>query len=123
MAQADVVVSTADHEFFGIGIVEATAAGAVPLLPRRLSYPELLEPLGTAAEPFFYDSDAAGKRPEAILADALEARAALLEQSGTAWSPDEAHPAAVMQRFDWSRRAGAMDDAIEQVAVTPSKTR
>ena len=43
LRQIDVVVSTADHEFFGIGIVEAIAAGATPLLPRRLAYPEVLQ--------------------------------------------------------------------------------
>jgi glycosyltransferase involved in cell wall biosynthesis len=43
LLEADIVVSTALHEFFGIGIVEAIAAGAYPLLPRRLSYPELLQ--------------------------------------------------------------------------------
>ncbi|MGI9471876.1 MAG: tRNA-queuosine alpha-mannosyltransferase domain-containing protein [Rubripirellula sp.] len=41
LRQLDVVVSTADHEFFGIAICEAIWAGAVPILPNRLSYPEL----------------------------------------------------------------------------------
>jgi glycosyltransferase involved in cell wall biosynthesis len=42
LARSDVVVSTAHHEFFGVAVVEAIAAGAFPVLPRRLSYPELL---------------------------------------------------------------------------------
>ncbi|HIG10031.1 MAG TPA: DUF3524 domain-containing protein [Planctomycetes bacterium] len=44
LESADVVVSTARHEFFGISVLEAMAAGATPLLPDRLSYPELVGP-------------------------------------------------------------------------------
>lgn len=36
-----VVVSTSLHEFYGISIIEAVRAGCLPLLPNRLSYPEL----------------------------------------------------------------------------------
>ncbi|HJO03306.1 MAG TPA: DUF3524 domain-containing protein [Acidobacteriota bacterium] len=42
LRRATVVVSTARHEFYGISVLEAVAAGAIPLLPRRLSYPEVL---------------------------------------------------------------------------------
>jgi glycosyltransferase involved in cell wall biosynthesis len=37
----DIVVSTSRHEFFGISVLEAVRAGCRPLLPRRLSYPEM----------------------------------------------------------------------------------
>jgi glycosyltransferase involved in cell wall biosynthesis len=37
----DIVFSAADHEFFGIAVCEAIWAGAIPILPNRLSYPEL----------------------------------------------------------------------------------
>lgn len=41
LKRGDLVVSTAGHEFFGIGVVEAVRAGCRPLLPNRLAYPEL----------------------------------------------------------------------------------
>ena len=38
---ADVVLSTAHHEFFGISVMEAVHYGARPLVPDRLAYREL----------------------------------------------------------------------------------
>lgn len=40
--QADITLSTAHHEFFGISLLEAIYCQTFPLLPQRLSYPELI---------------------------------------------------------------------------------
>ena len=53
LRRADVVVSAARHEFFGIAVVEAIYARALPLLPNRLSYPELLP--SNFHDPCLYD--------------------------------------------------------------------
>jgi len=42
LAESDLFVSTANHEFFGLSAAEAIAAGTSPVLPNRLAYPELL---------------------------------------------------------------------------------
>jgi len=41
LASADVAVSTATNEFFGLAMLEACYAGATPVVPDRLAYPEL----------------------------------------------------------------------------------
>lgn len=44
MAESSFVVSTAVHDFQGLSVMEAAEAGCVPVLPRRLAYPELFAP-------------------------------------------------------------------------------
>lgn len=40
--RANAVISTAHQEFLGLSVLEAMYCGAAPILPNRLSYPELL---------------------------------------------------------------------------------
>lgn len=56
LKQATLVVSTAVHEFFGIAVIEAVRAGCRPLLPKRLSYPELFP------DTYLYDDGSLQKR-------------------------------------------------------------
>lgn len=104
---ADVIVSTALHEFFGIAVVEAMMAGAYPLLPNRLSYPELL---ARDANPenaeFFYSGTATH----------LSAR--LAELAGTSrreLARSAQRSQEVVARYAWSRRAPALDEAVSRL--------
>ncbi|MEM7261115.1 MAG: DUF3524 domain-containing protein [Planctomycetota bacterium] len=42
LRQGDIAISTAIHEFFGVGTLEALRCGLHPVLPNDLAYPELL---------------------------------------------------------------------------------
>lgn len=44
LGRAQLAVSTAEQEFFGIAAIEASHAGALTLVPDRLAYPEVFPP-------------------------------------------------------------------------------
>lgn len=66
LASAGWVLSTANHEFFGIGVVEALLAGCLPWLPDRLSYPELVPAEWQGLDPDEPPSDPERARREII---------------------------------------------------------
>ncbi len=109
LRHTDIFVSTAQHEFFGIATVEAMTAGAYPLLPARLAYPELLQ---RAEHPehecFFYDGDISS------LVKRLTELTRQLPHTSDAHLPQRALDAR-LQDFQWSKRAPAMDIAIESL--------
>jgi hypothetical protein len=95
--QADIAVSTAIQEFFGISVVEAMYCGCVPVLPRRLSYPELLP--AEHHDACLYDG---------ALADRLEATIRDLP----ALKRRDFH--GIAARYDWSLMAPVWDALVEQ---------
>ena len=106
--RADIVVSTALHEFFGIAIMEAIYCGCHPVLPHRLSYPELIptshhNPLLHA--PVLYEDE---EELFAIMSGLLKGEELPL-------------PAKVLRsmlsRLDWTTHVEAYDDLLESSAA------
>jgi glycosyltransferase involved in cell wall biosynthesis len=97
---ADVVLSTAIHEFFGVSVVEAIYCGAQPVLPNRLSYPELLPPASHAACLYTGFDD--------LLA---HLRAALSRPTPAPLLRDH------VRRFDWSVQAPLYDALMKRVVI------
>jgi glycosyltransferase involved in cell wall biosynthesis len=108
LLRSDVVVSTATQEFFGIAVVEAMAAGCVPVLPDDLSYPEVVPTRWHRAALY----DRAGSGPvdhlRGVLVDLPAARA---EVAGLAEA---------IRRYDWSVVASDYDDRMERLGLTGS---
>ncbi len=110
LAQADVVISTARHEFFGIAVLEAVAAGALPLTPDALAYPETLAGLYTRHVPF-YDGTAPA------LAEAVREVSACVDDPAINEERSRAADA-VRTRYGWPTRARAMDEALDHLIAT-----
>ncbi|MCY4158901.1 MAG: DUF3524 domain-containing protein [Bacteroidetes bacterium] len=105
--RADIVVSMAVHEFFGIAMLEAIYCGCHPLLPNRLSYPELIpanlhRPLLHA--PVLYDSE------EELYSTMKE----LLMGEERALPPETLRR--VVDRLDWSIHVKQYDNLLESLA-------
>jgi len=111
LVEADLMVSTAGHEFFGISVVEAIATGAYPVLPRRLAYPEVLNlDENPRAKEFFYDGSVKA------LADRLAKLAGQVE-SDSLWGEDATRATKLVKRFEWSNLASLLDSAAEKVIL------
>ena len=105
LREADVVCSTAVHEYFGIAMIEAMIAGAVPLLPKRLSYPEVVPES-------FHDA----VLYEGRLGDRLRV---VLEGLPAARRAVAGLPEALATRFDWPVVVDALEGVLAGAAATP----
>jgi glycosyltransferase involved in cell wall biosynthesis len=116
LLSTDVVVSTARHEFFGVAVAEAIAAGAYPVVPAALSYPEVVP--GAHHDACLFENDDG-------LVDRL--RVALTDPARRGAVTATARPA--MRRLGWREVAPQYDDHLAALAEkvglngrTPSTT-
>ncbi|MCF8114490.1 MAG: DUF3524 domain-containing protein [Desulfotignum sp.] len=106
LAKGSVVVSTAIQENFGISVMEAVRFGCFPLLPRRLSYPELMPE--QFHDDIFYQTDAQLlEKLTHHLTDpgaCLHLRTRLSEHAG---------------QFAWETQVNRYDRLLEEASVSP----
>ena len=103
LRSADLVVSTARQEFFGIAVTEAVYAGAFPLFPDRLVYPERL-PTRHHRLCLYGDRADLVAKLEWALRHAAD-RVAIAGELRT-----------TMAAFDWSAIAPVYDERLEALA-------
>jgi glycosyltransferase involved in cell wall biosynthesis len=108
LSQADVVLSTASHDFQGLSVLEAAAAGCTPLLPNRLAYPEWFDGR------FLYPDCGEGiaEEGEAV----AQSLAALLNQKRCG-----ALPKADVTALSWQRLAPQYRHVLESAASSKSR--
>lgn len=110
LATSDIVVSTAIQENFGIAVLEAMSRGCIPVLPRRLAYPEILPQ--RFHDSYLYDG---ARELEHKLEGLIEAL------SGTAGpAPDRQEIAAAASLFCWHRRIEEFDRWFEETTFRDS---
>jgi glycosyltransferase involved in cell wall biosynthesis len=102
LGRSTIVMSTALQEFFGVSIVEAMAAGALPILPRRLVYPERI-PFELGDRTLYGSQDEAVELLTAALGSVEETRALGAELK------------TAVERYDWSVVAPAYDDWLRSI--------
>jgi glycosyltransferase involved in cell wall biosynthesis len=95
--KADVVLSTAIHDFQGVAVLEGVSAGAVPVVPDRLAYRELFE------EQYRYSDDEAEGIANKILMLMDQKKISELN------SPDISH-------LSWERLIPEYDKVFQSVA-------
>ena len=96
---ADIVLSTARHEFQGLAVMEAVASGCLPVVPSRQAYPEIYP------STYCYPSHPDDPEREARAAADLIRELATLLASGSAQPPD-------LTRFSRQQLAPRYKDAL-----------
>ena len=98
LCKSDLLPVTSVHDFFGASVVEAAYCGCMPLLPRRLSYPEII-PEDQFPECFYDDADDLFEKLKIRLQTPRYEKQDLLREH--------------VEQYDWRRMSGVYDDVLE----------
>jgi len=97
---ADIIPVTSNQDFFGISIMEAVYCDCIPLLPKRLTYPELFN--AKRNKDFFYrDDEEFYKKLKLILGDITKYKFDNFSKIATT--------------YDWTERIDEYDDLFESL--------
>ena len=103
-------MSTAKHETFGMALVEACRCGVIPIAPDRLSYPEILGPLGKCRlADGLHDGSVSSCR------DKVAAVLARVKQGDFALDELRKDLVAIAENYSWERVAPLYDAALSAV--------
>ena len=101
LCQSDLVVSTARQDFFGVAVAEAIAAGARPVLPNRLAYPEIVPK--SLRSTLLYETNL------------IEALRSVLTRSRDALHQYQSATMAHVAGFEWANLAPTYDALIDDL--------
>lgn len=105
LGNADVFLSTANHEFFGIAAAEAIAMDCMPLLPNRLAYPELL------------DVENFPERRNCLFDSVVEAVGILEKLGANRYDFDGTIATDIRAKYGWTQRANEMDAKLLRICA------
>lgn len=100
LLKGDLLPVTALHETFGISLMEALYCGVTPMLPKRLSYPELVCPQSY---------------PDLFYRDSTELASAIKNRLDNIETVRAQSFKAIASRYDWNQMASVYDHALESV--------
>jgi glycosyltransferase involved in cell wall biosynthesis len=103
LSRANIVLSTAVHEFQGLSVLEAVAKGCIPVLPNRLVYPELF------GQSYVYKDCGDDIKKEA------QAAADLIEHQGELIKNSKARTPST-RKYSWSELGASYTKLIEDLA-------
>ncbi len=103
LSKGAIVVSTAIQENFGISVIEAVAHGCLPLVPHRLSYPEIIP--ACFHDDFLYRDD-----------EALIDKLCRLLTHYPAYPEKRAALTEIARQFSWKQRIHAFDAELDRLA-------